>query len=52
MNKIENQYVVEEIIMEAKQENGSILKKRVRINGKKVIWADEWEDVEDGSSNN
>ena len=49
---MKTKYIVEEVIMEAKSEDGSIIKKKVRVNGKKHILADEWEDIEDGSSNN
>jgi hypothetical protein len=52
MNEIFEKIIVEEIIMEAKQEDGSVIKKRVKVKGKKNILADEWEDIEDGSSNN
>ena len=49
--KLDEKYIVEEIIMEATQEDGSVIRKRVKVNGKKKILSDEWEDL-DGSSNN
>ncbi|MFZ3130700.1 MAG: hypothetical protein WA125_06250 [Desulfosporosinus sp.] len=49
---LEEKYIVEEIIMEATQEDGSVIRKRVKINGKKYISAEEWEDIKDGSNNN
>ena len=49
---LKEKYVVEEIIMEATQEDGSVIKKRVKINGKKNIAVEDWEDMKDGSSNN
>ena len=49
---MKNKYIIQEIIMEARSADGSVFKKRVKVNGKERILADEWEDIEDGSSNN
>lgn len=38
-------YIVEEIIMEATQEDGTVIKKRVKVNNKKFIKEEEWEDI-------
>lgn len=43
---------VEEIIMEATQADGTVIKKRVKVHGKKFITQEEWEDIDDGSSHN
>ena len=52
MTDLNEKYIVEEIIMEATQEDGTIIRKRVKVEGKKHILAEEWEDIDDGSSNN
>ncbi len=49
---MKNKYIVEEIIMEATQNDGSVIKKRVKVNGKKNISVEDWEEIEDGSGNN